>query len=301
MTPNGPAAMNLDVELLSPSNGINSSGGSFGVSPGATTGSNGEFRLCDFSPGSYRLTVTETSRNPESTFATSIVNISDRDVTDLRIPTSPRVSLDVEVALEGQQPQTPLPAALRFNIQPMFRTMQSGEKLGGRIDIPGAFQLTGLTWDDYSIRAMVSSEGLYIKDVTYGARSVYRQPLRAGSEGANVPLRVTIAQDGGRIAARVVDNDDHPVSGTTVIVMPEGTASEGELAAVITSGQTDQAGQYKSGFLRPGKYYVVATEDSYDMTPESIGALWQTHNRFREVDLPPNGSVQLDLQPTGIR
>src|SRR6185312_3096275 len=34
MTPNGPAAMNLDVELLSPSNGISASGGSFGQSPG---------------------------------------------------------------------------------------------------------------------------------------------------------------------------------------------------------------------------------------------------------------------------
>jgi hypothetical protein len=45
----------------------------------------------------------------------------------------------------------------------------------------------------------------------------------------------------------------------------------------------------------------VATEDSYDMTPESIGKLWQSHNRFKEADLPPNGSVQVDLQPTGIR
>jgi len=112
---------------------------------------------------------------------------------------------------------------------------------------------------------------------------------------------VIVAQDGGRITARVVNKDDRPGSGTTVILMPEGAQSEAELAALLASGQTDQAGQYKSGFLAPGKYYVVATEDSYDMTPESIGKLWQSHNRFKEVDLPPNGSVQVDLQPAGIR
>src|SRR6185312_4359601 len=189
----------------------------------------------------------------------------------------------------------------RLNLQPMFRTQQPGEKAGGRADVPGTLQLTGLTWDDYAIISSVTVQGAYIKDITYGAHSVYHQPLRVGSEGANVPLHVIVAQDGGRITARVVNKDDHPVSGTTVIVMPEGTQSEAELAALITSGQTDQAGQYKSGFLAPGKYYAVATEDSYDMTPESIGKLWQSHNRFKEVDLPPNGSVQVDLQPTGIR
>ena len=301
MTPNGPAALNLDVELLSPSNGTNSTGGSFRISPGATTGSNGEFRLCDFGPGSYRVSVSEPARAPESTFATTIVNISDRDVTDLRIPTSPRISLETEIVLEGEAHKDPFPMALRFNLQPMFRTQQPGEKAGGRVDVPGALQLTGLTWDDYAIISNINATGLYIKDITYGARSVFHQPLRAGSEGGNVPLHVIVAQDGGRITARVVNKDDHPVSGTTVILIPEGTQSEAELAALITSGQTDQAGQYKSGFLAPGKYYVVATEDSYDMTPESIGKLWQSHNRFKEADLPPNGSVQVDLQPIGIR
>ncbi|HEY4084823.1 MAG TPA: carboxypeptidase-like regulatory domain-containing protein [Bryobacteraceae bacterium] len=301
MTPNGPAALNLDVELLSPSNGTSSSGGSFGPTPGATTGSNGEFRLCDFAPGSYRVSVSETARAPESTFATTIVNISDRDVTDLRIPTSPRVSMDAEIVLEGEAHKDPFPMALRFNLMPMFRTQQPGEKAGGRADVPGTLQLTGLTWDDYSIYATVNTQGLYIKDITYGARSVFHQPVRVGSEGGSVPLHVILAQDGGRITTRVVNKDDHPVSGTTVIVMPEGAQSEADLAALITSGQTDQAGQYKSGFLAPGKYYVVATEDSYDMTPESIGKLWQSHNRFKEVDLPASGSVQVDLQPTGIR
>ncbi|HWB96935.1 MAG TPA: carboxypeptidase-like regulatory domain-containing protein, partial [Bryobacteraceae bacterium] len=301
MTPNGPAAMNLDVELLSPSNGTSSGGGFFRVSPGTTTGSNGEFRLCDFAPGSYRLTVSEPSRSPDSTFAATIVSISDHDLAGLRIPTSSRVSLDGEVVIEGQQPQTPSPMALRLFLQPMFRTQQPGEKANDRSDVPGTLHLTGLTWDDYAVNASVNIPGSYIRDITYGARSVLHAPLRVGSEGANVPLRVIVAQDGARLTARVVNKDNSPVSGTTVIVMPEGTQSEAELAAVITSGQTDQAGQYKSSYLRPGKYYVVATEDSYDMTPESIGKLWQSHNRYQEVDLPASGSVQVDLQPATIR
>ena len=45
----------------------------------------------------------------------------------------------------------------------------------------------------------------------------------------------------------------------------------------------------------------MATEDSYDMTPESIGKLWQSHARYQEVDLNPLAAAQVTLQPTNIR
>jgi hypothetical protein len=72
------------------------------------------------------------------------------------------------------------------------------------------------------------------------------------------------------------------------------------LAARLVQGQTNQMGQYTSQTLPPGKYYVVATEESVDPTPESMSRLWRSRNRYQEVELPPAGSAQVKLEPGKI-
>jgi hypothetical protein len=72
------------------------------------------------------------------------------------------------------------------------------------------------------------------------------------------------------------------------------------LAARLVQGQTNQLGQYTTQTLPSGKYYEVATEESVYPTPERIGWLWRARNRYREVDLPANGSAQVKLEPGKI-
>jgi hypothetical protein len=112
---------------------------------------------------------------------------------------------------------------------------------------------------------------------------------------------MTIGQDGGTISTHVTDKDGNPVADALILAMPAGTSSEGVLASRITTGQTDQLGQYQSGTLAPGTYYVVATDDPYDMTPECISKLWQSHIKYEKVDLAPSGAAQLNLHLTSIR
>jgi hypothetical protein len=85
-----------------------------------------------------------------------------------------------------------------------------------------------------------------------------------------------------------------------VLVIPGEVRSEGELAARLVQGGTNQMGQYTSQTLPPGKYYVVATDETVDPTPESIGRLWKSSNRYREVDPPPGGSARVKLEPGKI-
>ena len=72
------------------------------------------------------------------------------------------------------------------------------------------------------------------------------------------------------------------------------------LAATLVSGQTDQLGMYTSHTLAPGKYYLAASEDAIDPTPESIGRLWRSRDRFKEVELAPKGTAQVSLEPVRI-
>ncbi len=301
MTPNGTAEMNVSLELLQPSSGVSGSGGSFFAPTGTVTGSDGQFRFCDLYPGDYRMTVRDKNLNPDSGFAITVVTIGDGDLTDLKFPTSPRVSMEAEVVLDGTPPASPIATKAFVGLTPLRRTQIPGEKSNVRPDIPGTLALEGLLLDDYTVRATVNAPGLYVKDVTYGGRSVRYEPLHVGSAAGGSGLRVTIGQDGATLTAKVADKDGNPMGDSTVIAIPAGTPSEGVLAARLISGQTDQRGIFKSEPLAPGKYYVVATEDSYDMTPESIGKLWQSHPRYREVELTPKGSSQVDLTPTSIR
>jgi hypothetical protein len=71
---------------------------------------------------------------------------------------------------------------------------------------------------------------------------------------------------------------------------------------VIATGRApaQPPGQYTSPTLAPGKYYAVATEDSYDATVESIGKLWRSRNRYKEVDVAPGAGALVNLEPVKI-
>ena len=103
---------------------------------GTFTGDDGEFRFCDLFPGNYRLTVSPRNMNPESTFAIATETIADRDLTGVKLPTSPRISVDAEAVLEGPQPQTPISVKAGITLSPLFRTQMPGEKTNVRLDIP---------------------------------------------------------------------------------------------------------------------------------------------------------------------
>jgi hypothetical protein len=106
---------------------------------------------------------------------------------------------------------------------------------------------------------------------------------------------------GQDLEGRVVeDSSGNPGADMHVLLLPADARSEGILAARIVQGQTDQTGRYTSPTLAPGNYYAVATEDSYDATVESIGKLWRSRNRFKEVDVAPGGAALVTLEPVKL-
>jgi hypothetical protein len=141
---------------------------------------------------------------------------------------------------------------------------------------------------------------MYVKDVTFSGRSVLYEALRPGASMGAGGFRVIIAHDGATLNVQVNDKDGNPAADLQVLVVAGDARSEGELAARLVKGRTNQFGQYTTQTLAPGKYYVVATDESADPTPESIGRLWRSRHRFQEVDLPPAGSAQVKLEPGKI-
>ena len=108
------------------------------------------------------------------------------------------------------------------------------------------------------------------------------------------------ARDGATLSVVAADKDNQPAADMQVLIMPKEIAAKAVLQSALIRGATDQNGRYQSHSLRPGKYYVAATDESFDPTPESISRLWRARNRFTEIELSPSGTAQVTLQPITI-
>jgi hypothetical protein len=301
LTPHAAAAMNFSIEGQQPSSGSSAEGGMYVASPYGTTSDDGEFRICDLTPGSHRLTASEAAANPNEqqplSYIAATIAIADRDLNNLKFAAMPGIPLKGEVVWDGEPPQTPASAELSIWLQPLLRAGVGGEETNAKSGIPGTFTVPDLLVDEYAVQVFLKVPGLYVKDVTYGARSVRYAPLQVASDGE---LRISIGHDGGTIGVRVADKDGNPVADLRVLLVPEEAGSEAALQSMLITGTTDQLGDYTSRTLAPGKYYAAASSDYFDATPESIGKIWQSRSRFKEVDLAPMGSAQVSLEPMKI-
>lgn len=298
----GAAAVRFSIEQMQPSSGISGGGGTFVAAPGGTTGTDGEFRICDLFPGTFRLEVSDKDydRQPVPGYGSMEVTVSDRDIDGLVVAALPGKPVEGEVVWEGQPPATAPDGKLSVSLSPMFRAPFMNESSSVRADIPGGFTMPAVLPDEYEVRTGIFASGVYVKDVTFGGRSVLYAPVRVGAAMGGTALRVILAHDGATISVQVADKDGNPGAGLGVLLIPADVASEGVLAARLVKGQTNQFGQYTSQTVPPGKYYVVATDEPVDSTPERIGRLWRVRNRFKEVDAPPSGSAQVQLEPGKI-
>lgn len=295
-----PAVLNFTIEALQPSSGLSPGGGMFRGGPGGQTGSDGEFRICDLYPGTYRLTATNASGNfggQTPVFGVTVLSIGDEDLKGIKIAALPGAAVEGEVVLDGPVPNNPLTTKVSVSIEPLLRTFFQGENANTRADIPGTFTLPPALMDDFAVRVFLNAPGLYVKDVTYANQSVLHAPLRLGSAIGNAGMRVIVGQDGAKLSASVAGKDGNPVPDTNIVIVPVENVSEGALAANLVTGKTDQNGQYTSQTLAPGRYYVAATDELFDASAASIARLWASHHSFTEVDLAPNGQASVTLAP----
>ena len=293
---NGPSKANLSIQPQGAS-GISATMGMFFAAPNTTTGEDGKFRICDLTPGTYRLTaeIRGAAGGPSSGHLAQLVVLSDEDVKNVKLTSSPLETLTGQVVLDGPQPDSPLHAQVEVWLTPMYRAPWIWEKPGGKFDIPSEFKMENVLLDDYSVRSLVSTPGLYVKAVTYAGRDVTYEPLNLATAMKGTALRVEIGRDGAQLSAKVTDKDGNPVTDARILVIPADAVSEGVMAARLVNGRTDQTGNYTSQTLEPGKYLVAACGETVDASAESIDKVWHARNRFQDVTVSPNGQTQVSL------
>jgi hypothetical protein len=179
--------------------------------------------------------------------------------------------------------------------------------------VPGEFSFTALPTLEYSLAIYAQAQpgtpsampaSMYVKDITYGGRSVLYEAIRAGD--ASGKLRIVVGNDAGSIGINVLNSDGKPSAGTAVIVLSASAQTTTELAATLRVGNTDDAGAFGLVNVPPGRYYVLATNDpppSQIMlpsgklvimkTPENLGMLLRVRGSGQMVEVGPRAAVQV--------
>ena len=296
----GPRGIGFNIAETQPASGRSGQGGFYTAAPHGNSNPDGTARICDLHPGEYELSVSEyTSGGPAGAtqFGSTIVTIGDRDVAGVRVALRPKIPVKGEVVFDGPAPEPPLTAKLGVDLQAITRT----ERASAQPTIPGEFDFgDGLVTDEFGLDISRVPASIYVKDVTYGDRSILYGTLQVGRAMGNAGLKIVLGRDGGTVSARVADKDGNPTADCTVVVMPATAPSEAVFAAMLITGKTDQSGAWSTATLAPGKYFALASNDTIDRSPEMISKLWKGRNRAEEVEIAPNGKASVTLTPKAL-
>ena len=295
-----PSDLQFTIAEARPTSGASGDGAMFMSSMYSTTGPDGKFRVCDLQPGQYTMTASPTGSEP--TFFSAVdFSITDHDLETMKVAPVGKLAVPGEVVLEGKteaQPSTTQNSAkLNLLLSPLTRAPFRSEMdaASARPAIPGEFIFDGILMDDYSLRVTGMPKDNYLRDITYNGRSILYDRLRPGSAAGGAGIRVILAAGGGKISAKVADANGTPVPEVWVYVLPGEVSSEGMLAAAFVSGEADQNGSWTSNSLAPGKYFVVALQDSLYKSPEDMTKLWQLRSKGQEVELGAGQTASVTL------
>ena len=149
---------------------------------------------------------------------------------------------------------------------------------------------------EYEVSVLGLLPGQYVKDATYGGRSVLHAPMQLSDASTlNARLHLVIAGDGSTISAQVRDSSGKPANNVYVYALPAAANTEAELAETYTWGQTDQNGVYNSEPVPPGRYYVFATRVAVGESAAGVEKLWGARRSAPEVELGAGGARQVNL------
>jgi hypothetical protein len=267
------------------------------VGPRTPASADGKFRVCDLHPGNYWIK-TYQDGDPNGGHGIEYVSIGDKDVSGIVAAPQRFFPIDVSAVWEGKPPDTVESEGLGLTL-----TSTIGEYGNQSVDfspkLPRTFN-AAVHNHGYALSLRNIPAAGYVKDVTYGGRSILNQVFEPGASAAFDGLRIVLARDGARVSVKAVDKDGNAVADANVVIMPMNVTSEAAMAGGMVTGQTDSFGAWLSAPIAPGKYYVIATPTPVNRSFDTIAKLWRARAAAEVVELGAGATVQANRVPIVI-
>jgi hypothetical protein len=228
-----------------------------GINPTGAGGPENRFEFRGAPPGSYDISALIRSRGATYS-ALRRVNVGDRGVDDLILEVRPGVDIRGLIRVKDVDD---------FKFTEMIAGLYPDGMPGGRMFGPpqpvsvaadGTFTITNTAPSQYVFGLRGLPAGFYIESVRLGGE----EALEAGADltsGAAPPIEVVISPKAGSLAGAVTGDQEKPVMGATVVLIPESTRRRVR-PRFYRVASTDQAGGFVMRDIDPGDYQVYAWE-----------------------------------------
>ncbi len=191
------------------------------------------------------------------------------------------------VVVEGEAPATLDKFQVSLEWQgPLFSSSQSS----GPVDEDGKFVLTNLSPLRYQVQFANIPEGAYVKSIRLGDREVGEEGIDLTS-GVAGTLEVTLSLGAAQVDGLVRDEDDKPVAGATVLLVPNSGHHR-----LFKEARASQDGRFSFKGIAPGEYRILAWESIEPGTHEDPQYLKQYDSQAQPVSLKENDRKTLQFK-----
>lgn len=253
----------------------------------------GSFDIPGVANGSYDVSYSHTRfGSGETPYPVQSVHVADADVNDLVFTDDPKIEVSGTISVEGPRPD-------KLNIYVALVPNNSVYSVGGMSTADGSFHFASVPMQvcHLDLRSQ-PPEGYYVKSIRFGDREIKDSDIDF-SNGADAPLKIVLASDGGVIDGKVQTDNGQPSAGTEVTV-----ARSDEYAGradLLKRATTDAAGNFHIKDVAPGDYRVYAWEIDLDQSPRSaeFRNLFDGKSAAVTVGLNSKASVQVNVIMAG--
>ena len=260
-----PAEARTTVDLFP----VTSGGTSETQTPSAVVDTVGNFEMRSVAPGRYVATARGGDR-----IGRAVVEVRNRDVADVVISLSSRLSFSGRVVVDGTLPPNAL-SSLRVTLRtdPLLPNIAGNAhpvKPDGTFTIPDAAPAQsplGVPPGDYRVYVSPllgppvpdestprSAPGYYVKSIHLGDQDVLHERLRLQSQPQEV-LTIVIGTRPAVLQGRVLDDRQQPSAGSTVVLVHDDELRYRVQERFTTS---DASGRFEFENVAPGNYKVFA-------------------------------------------
>ena len=253
----------------------------------------GTFEFSDVPPGAYYV-VANTFGSGKQRSARAPLEIENANVNDVSVTIVRGTDLTGRVLVEGR-------AAVDFSELGVWLSdpdQYFNGGVGAVIKPDGTLTIESVPEGNYRVEVQGIPPGyspdFYTKDALVNGESILNKGLTITAGGSRGPLEIVVSSAGARVDGSVTDENDLPVAGVTVALVPD--EGRRKLFRLYKNSATDQYGKFILRGIAPGKYKLFAWKDVENDAWQDPDFLKPFEDQGKEITAEENGQIAIQLK-----